>query len=346
MADSDKQILDEQQELYEHFNLVVDKGQASLRIDKFLTSKMENASRTKIQSAASAGCILVNNQSVKANYKVKGGDNISIVLPEPPRELVIIPEDIPLNIVYEDDALIVVDKQAGLVVHPGYGNYTGTLVNALANHIKDSELFTKENIRPGLVHRIDKNTSGLLVVAKTEIALNHLAKQFFDHSTDRKYEALVWGTFPENQGTITGYLARDIRDRKKMHLYANEDEGKWSVTHYKVLEEIGYVSRVECQLETGRTHQIRAHFEHLKRPLFNDERYGGDQILKGTTFSKYRQFVENTFKALPRHGLHAKLLGFTHPITKERMVFESPIPEDMTLAYERWRNYISNRKEV
>jgi len=336
---------DEAQEFFEHFGITVDKGQSPLRIDKFLTEKMMNASRTKIQMAASADCVLVNGKAVKSNYKIKGGDEISVVLPEPPREQEILPENIPIKIVYEDEHLIVIDKQAGLVVHPGYGNYTGTLVNALAYHIKDSELFHKDNTRPGLVHRIDKNTSGLLVVAKTELALTHLAKQFYDHSTERKYLAMVWGTFDNKKGTITGYLDRDIRNRMKMFVYQNPDEGKWSVTHYKVLEEIGYVSLVECQLETGRTHQIRVHFEYLNHPLFNDERYGGNAVIKGTTFSKYKQFVENVFKILPRHALHAKTLGFTHPVTKERMRFESELPEDISAAIEKWRHYISFRKD-
>ncbi len=345
MHDSKDIEQEEQQAFFEHFSISVDPGQAALRIDKFLTEKMTNASRTKIQMAASADCILVNDAPVKANYKVRGGDQISLVMPEPPRVQEITPEDIPLNIVYEDEHLIVVDKQAGLVVHPGFGNYSGTLVNALAYHIKDSELFHKDNTRPGLVHRIDKNTSGLLVVAKTEMALTHLAKQFFDHSTERIYQALVWGTFDQREGTITGYLDRDIHNRMKMHVYQNEDEGKWSVTHYKVLEEIGYVSVVECQLETGRTHQIRVHFESLNHPIFNDERYGGDSVIKGTTFSKYKTFVQNIFKVIPRHALHAKTLGFTHPVTKERMRFESPIPEDMSTAIEKWRHYISFRKD-
>jgi len=346
MSDSQKTEQEEQQEFFEHFSVTVDKGQSPLRIDKFLSAKMVNASRTKIQMAANAECVLVNDKAVKSNYKVRGGDKISLVLAEPPREHEINPENIPLDIVFEDEHLIVIDKPAGLVVHPGFGNYTGTLVNALAYHIKDSELFHKDNTRPGLVHRIDKNTSGLLVVAKTEMALTHLAKQFYDHSTERKYLAIVWGTFDEKQGTITGYLDRDIRNRMKMHVYRNEDEGKWSVTHYRVLEEIGYVSLVECQLETGRTHQIRVHFESINHPIFNDEKYGGNSVIKGTTFSKYKTFVENIFKIIPRHALHAKTLGFTHPVTKERMTFESEIPEDMTTAIEKWRHYISFRKEL
>lgn len=345
MCNSKEIEQEDQQEFFEHFSVTVDPGQSPVRIDKFLTDKIVNASRTKIQLAASTDCVLVNEKPVKSNYKVRPGDFISLVMPEPPRTHEIIPEDIPLNIVYEDEHLIVVDKQPGLVVHPGFGNYSGTLVNALAFHIKDSELFHKDNTRPGLVHRIDKNTSGLLVVAKSEVALTHLSKQFFDHSTERVYQALVWGTFNDREGTITGYLDRDVRNRMKMFNYQNEDEGKWSVTHYKVLEEIGYVSVIECQLETGRTHQIRVHLESKGHPLFNDERYGGNSVIKGTTFTKYKQFVENTFKIIPRHALHAKTLGFTHPITNERMCFESEIPEDMTQAIEKWRHYISFRKE-
>jgi len=340
-----EQNIDEQQEFFEHFNITVDPGQEPVRIDKFLTSKMVNTSRTKVQMATSAECVFVNKQIVKANYKVKPGDEISLVLPEEPQNTEIIPENIPLDIIYEDDQLIVINKAAGMVVHPGYNNYTGTLVHALAYHIKDSELFNKENLRPGLVHRIDKNTTGLLVVAKTEYALTHLAKQFYDHSSDRKYLALVWGTFDEKEGSITGYINRDIRNRKVMHNYENEEEGRWSVTHYKVLEELAYVSVVECRLETGRTHQIRVHFKHIGRNLFNDATYGGDRVLKGTTFSKYKQFVENTFKIIPRHALHAKTLGFTHPTTKERMNFEAPIPDDLTQAIEKWRHYVSFRKD-
>jgi len=343
VKEEDLQI-DNSKELYEHYSWVVDKGQGALRIDKFLTDKMENASRTKIQAAITAGSVLVNGASVKSNYKVKPLDNISIVMAEPPREIELIPEDIPLDVVYEDEHLIVVNKQAGLVVHPAHGNYTGTLVNALAYHIKDSELFRKDNTRPGLVHRIDKNTSGLLVVAKTDLALSHLAKQFYEHTTDRKYIAMVWGNFEEEEGTVTGYLDRDKKDRKKMCVYENEGEGKWSVTHYKVLERLAYVTLIECQLETGRTHQIRVHMEYIKHPLFNDEKYGGNRILKGTTFSKYKQFVENAFKILPRHALHAKTLGFVHPATGEKMLFNSDYPEDMSKVIEKWRVYTNSRR--
>ena len=336
--------IEDSKELYEHYSWQVDKGQRALRIDKFLTDRMENASRTKIQAAIKVNSVLVNGAAVKSNYKVRPLDSISIVMADPPREIELIPEDIPLNIVYEDEHLIVINKQVGLVVHPGYGNYTGTLVNALAYHIKDSELFKKDNMRPGLVHRIDKNTSGLLVVAKTELALLHLAKQFYEHTTKRKYLAMVWGNFEEMEGTITGYLDRDKKDRKKMHVYENEEEGKWSVTHYKVLESLGYVSLIECQLETGRTHQIRVHMEYAKHPLFNDDKYGGNRILKGTTFTKYKQFVENCFKILPRHALHAKTLGFIHPATGEEMLFNSNYPEDMKKVIEKWRIYTDSRK--
>ncbi len=333
-------------EWFEHYRFEVDKGQSSIRIDKFLAAKMENTSRSKIQTACDAQCVLVNKASVKANYKVKGGDSISIVLPTPPHNFEIIPEDIPLDIVYEDEHVLVLNKPAGLVVHPGYGNYTGTLVNGLAHYLKDSELFQTDDLRPGLVHRIDKNTSGLLVVAKTEVALKHLSKQFYDHTTERKYLALVWGSFEEKEGSVSGYLARDLQDRLKMHVYQDESEGKWSLTHYKVLENLAYVSLIECQLETGRTHQIRVHMEHIKHPLFNDERYGGDKILRGTTFSKYKQFVENVFRILPRHALHAKTLGFTHPVTEERLFFESELPQDMEQAIAKWRHYIAYRNDI
>jgi len=343
VKEEDLQI-DDAKGLYEHYSWVVDKGQGALRIDKFLTDKIENGSRTKMQAAIKAGSVLVNGVVIKSNYKVRPLDNISIVMAEPPREIELIPEDIPLDVVYEDEHLIVINKQAGLVVHPGYGNYTGTLVNALAYYIKDSELFKKDNVRPGLVHRIDKNTSGLLVIAKTELALLHLAKQFYEHTTERKYIAMVWGNFDEDKGTITGYLDRDKKDRKKMHVYETEEEGKWSVTHYKVLERLAYVTLIECQLETGRTHQIRVHLEYIKHPLFNDEKYGGNRILKGTTFSKYKQFVENAFKLLPRHALHAKTLGFIHPATGEKMLFNSDYPEDMSKVIEKWRVYTNSRR--
>ncbi len=334
----------ESQELYEHYRFVVDKGQSLLRIDKYLFNKLESISRTKIQSAASAGNILVNDISVKPNYKVKPEDIISIVLPHPPRELEIIPEDIPVNIVYEDDDIIVVDKEAGMVVHPGHGNYTGTLVNALTYHMKDLPLFQKGELRPGLVHRIDKNTSGIMVIAKTEFALNHLAKQFFDRTTERRYVSLVWGSFDETKGTVEGNIGRSLKDRMKMTVFTDETMGKPAVTHYHVMEPLGYVSLIECKLETGRTHQIRVHMEYIGHPVFNDDRYGGNTIVKGTTFTKYKQFVQNCFKIMPRHALHAKSLGFIHPTTKKKLFFDSEIPADMKAVIEKWRTYTAGRQ--
>lgn len=334
----------QEQELYEHFNIVVDKGQTMLRIDKFLFNRLENTSRSKIQAASEAGSILVNGQAVKSNYKVKPNDEISIVLPHPRRELEIIPEDIPIKIVYEDDELIIVNKDPGMVVHPGHGNYTGTLVNALTYYLKDSPLFQKGEERPGLVHRIDKDTSGLLIIAKTEYALNHLAKQFFNRTTKREYVAIVWGNVPDEEGTITGNIGRSLKDRMKMAIFPEGDYGKHAVTHYKLIERLGYVNLVSCRLETGRTHQIRVHFEYINQPLFNDARYGGDQILKGTTFTKYKQFVQNCFKILPRHALHAKSIGFVHPKTGKEMLFDSEIPDDMLQCIDKWRNYTSNRE--
>lgn len=333
----------QQDELYEHFALTVDKGQAMLRIDKFLTNRLESTSRNRIQAAADSGNILVNGKSVKSSYKVKPLDSISIVMPYPKRELEIIPENIPLRIPYEDDDLLIVDKAAGMVVHPGHGNYTGTLVNALTYHLQDLPLFQEGDMRAGLVHRIDKNTSGLLVVAKNEKAHARLAKQFFDHTIERRYVALVWGNFEEDEGTITGHIGRSHRDRLKMAVFADGSDGKHAVTHYKVLKRYGYVTLVECRLETGRTHQIRVHMEWTGHPLFNDERYGGDRILKGTTFTKYKQFIENCFAIMPRQGLHAKSLGFTHPATGEKAYFESALPEDMETVLAKWDSYISHR---
>lgn len=333
----------ENQELFEHFRIEVDKGQKPIRIDQFLANRIENASRSRIQSSAKAGNILVNDIAVKSNYKIKPEDVISIVMSYPPREIEIIPENIPLKFVYEDEDLVVIDKAVGMVVHPGHGNFSGTLVNALAYHLKGSPLFKEGEERPGLVHRIDKNTSGLLVVAKTEIALQKLAKQFFDHSTHRRYLALVWGTPSEDEGTITGNVGRSYTDRVKMKVFPDGEEGKHAVTHYKVIEKLGYVSLVQCELETGRTHQIRAHFEYIKHPLFNDEKYGGDKILKGTTFTKYKQFVHNCFKMLPRHALHAHTLGFIHPTTGKEMHFVSELPDDMKNTIDKWRNYVENR---
>lgn len=337
-------ISEEQTELFEHYKVVVDRGQALLRIDKFLSAKIQNASRTKIQEAADAGSILVNGKSEKSSYKVKPCDVISVVLPHPPHVTDLIPENIPLNIMFEDDHLLIVNKEAGMVVHPGFGNYTGTLVNALAWHLRDNPMFSSGEMRPGLVHRIDKDTSGILVIAKTDFAMNKLASQFFNRTTDRKYIALVWGELKDDEGTITGNIGRSLRDRRVMCVYEDGSEGKHAVTHWKVLERLGYVTLVECKLETGRTHQIRAHFKHIKHPLFNDETYGGNEILKGTTFTKYKQFVNNCFRILPRQALHAKSLSFEHPHTNQRMFFDSPLPDDMQQVIEKWRNYIANRE--
>ena len=327
------------QEFYEHFRFVADRGQSLLRIDKYLVNKIENVSRTRIQGAATAGNILVNNKPVKSNYRVKPGDVISIVMTYPPREIEIFPENIPVDIIFEDDDLIIINKAPGMVVHPGHGNYSGTLVNALTYYLKDLPLFQSGEIRPGLVHRIDKNTSGILVIAKTELAHNKLAKQFFDHSVDRKYLALVWGNLEENEGTITGHIGRNPKDRTRMYVFPDGSFGKPAVTRFKVIERLGYISLVECKLETGRTHQIRVHFQYYKHPVFNDNEYGGDIILKGTTFSKYRQFVQNCFKILPRQALHAKSLRFIHPRTNQPVFFDSDLPEDMQKVIEKWRNY-------
>lgn len=335
--------LTDQQELFEHYRFTADPGQSLLRIDKFLSDRLENASRTRIQNAANAGNILVNSNTVKPSYKIKPGDIVQVVLPTPPREIELIPENIPLNIIYEDDDVLVVNKVPGMVVHPAYGNYTGTLVNALMWHFRDLPLFNTGESRPGLVHRLDKNTSGILVIAKNEYALNRLSKQFYDRTTDRRYNALVWGTPDPREGTITGNVGRNIKDRKIMQVFKDDTEGKTAITHYKVLEDLGYISLIECKLETGRTHQIRVHFSHIKHPLFNDEEYGGDQILKGTTFSKYQQFIKNCFKILPRQALHAKSLSFNHPVTGKRLSFDSNLPDDMLQVIEKWRKYISGR---
>ena len=333
----------EHNELYEHFNFTASDGQVPLRVDKFLMNFIENATRNKIQEAAKNGNILANDVSVKSSYKVKAKDVIRVVLAHPPHENLLVAEDIPLNIVYEDDSLIVVNKPAGMVVHPGHGNYSGTLVNGLIHHIEN--LPTNSNERPGLVHRIDKDTSGLLVVAKTEQAMTFLAKQFFDKTTERVYHALVWGNVAEDEGTIEGNIGRSLKNRLQMTVFPDGDFGKVAVSHYKVIERFNYVTLVECRLETGRTHQIRAHFKYIGHTLFNDARYGGDAVLKGTTFTKYKQFVDNCFKALPRQALHAKTLGFTHPVTKEHMRFDSETPDDIKLALKKWRAYTINAKE-
>lgn len=330
-------------ELFEHLRIIVDGGQNLLRIDKFLTNRIENSSRSKVQEAADSGHLKVNGVVVKSNYKVKPKDIITIELAYPPREIEIIPQDIPLNIVYEDDSLLVINKDPGMVVHPGHGNYSGTLVNALAWHLKDNSQFQNSDPRPGLVHRIDKDTSGLIVVAKTERAKVFLAKQFFDKTSERTYQAIVWGNMEADSGTIEGHIGRSLKDRLQMTVFADGSFGKPAVTHYRVLERLGYVNLIECKLETGRTHQIRAHMRFIGHTLFNDERYGGHEVLKGTTFAKYKQFVLNCFKVLPRQALHAKTLGFMHPVTKEFMRFDTDLPDDMVQAIERWRAYVSNR---
>ncbi|MFZ4106976.1 RluA family pseudouridine synthase [Flavobacterium sp.] len=333
-----------EEELFEHYRFDVPKGQALLRIDKYLMLMVPNATRNKIQNAATNGDIYVNDIPVKSNYKVKPLDVIRILLSHPPFENRVDPEDIPLDIVYEDAALLLINKPPNFVVHPGHGNYTGTLVNALAFHFENLPLNSSE--RPGLVHRIDKDTSGLLVVAKTEAAMTHLAKQFEDKTSEREYVALVWGNVKEEEGTITGNIARHVKDRMQMSVFADPEIGKHAVTHYKVLERFGYVTLISCKLETGRTHQIRVHLKHIGHTLFNDERYGGNLILKGTTFTKYKQFIDNCFKTLPRQALHAKTLGFVHPVSGEMMRFDTEIPKDMSDCIDKWRNYsISNAAE-
>jgi 23S rRNA pseudouridine1911/1915/1917 synthase len=327
------------EELYEHHRFVADLGQEVVRIDKFLIDRMPNTSRNKIQSAAKSGNIRVNDVTVKQNYKIKPGDEVSIVLPFPVRELELIPQDIPLDIVYEDDHVVVVNKPADMVVHPGYGNYKGTLVNALVYHFDNLPHKLQDYYgRPGLVHRLDKHTTGLLVVAKTEKALNDLAKQFHDRTTERRYWALVWGDVEED-GTVTGHLGRSLKNRKLMTVFPDGEYGKHAVTHYKVLERFGYVTLVECKLETGRTHQIRVHMKHIGHPLFNDLEYGGDKILKGTTSAKYKSFIQNCFDLLPGQALHAKTLGFTHPATGEFMQFNSELPDNYKKVLDKWVTY-------
>lgn len=326
-----------EEELYEHHRFEASKGQSALRVDKFLMNMIENTTRNKIQQAAENGSILVNDVAVKSNYKVKAGDVVRLVLAHPTYEQLLTPENIPLDIVYEDDQLLVINKPAGMVVHPGHGNYSGTLVNALAYHFENLPMNSSE--RPGLVHRIDKDTTGLLVVAKTEQAMAYLTKQFAEKTSEREYVALVWGNIEEDEGTVEGNIGRHDTNRMRMAVHESDEKGKHAVTHYKVLERFGYVTLVSCQLETGRTHQIRVHMKHIGHTLFNDERYGGDSILKGTTFTKYKQFVDNCFKVLPRQALHAKTLGFEHPITKEFLRFDTPIPQDLQECIEKWRVY-------
>ncbi len=345
--DQREEIEDEEEDdsLYEHHKFIAEVGQNPLRVDKYLMNFIENATRSKIQKAAKSGNIYVNGEIVKQNYKVKGGDVVQVMFEHPPYEYLLVPEDIPIDIVYEDDTLLVVNKPAGMVVHPGHGNYSGTLINALVHHFDN--LPNNSSDRPGLVHRIDKDTTGLLVVAKTEEAMAHLSKQFFDKSSEREYVAIAWGNIEEDEGTIEGNIGRNPKNRLQNMVYLGDDaeNGKPAVTHYKVLERLGYVTLVSCKLETGRTHQIRVHMKHIGHTLFNDERYGGDRILKGTTFTKYKQFVENCFKILPRQALHAKTLGFEHPVTGNWMSFNTELPQDMVDCIDKWRGYAKSQLE-
>jgi 23S rRNA pseudouridine1911/1915/1917 synthase len=350
MMNDDNELIDaesgEQEELYEHHRIVVDKGQSLLRIDKFLFNRLQNVSRNRVQNAAEAGSILVNGKPVRSSYKVKPQDVVTVVLAHPPRDIELYPDDIPLNIIYEDDQLAVIDKPAGMVVHPAYGNYRGTLVNAMVHHMHphlNGAPITSDSIRPGLVHRIDKNTSGLILIAKTEIAMTHLARQFFERTISRRYAALAWGDFKEEEGTVTAHVGRSMKDRKIMDVYADGSHGKHAVTHYKVMERFGYVTLLECKLETGRTHQIRVHMKYIGHPLFSDETYGGDKILKGTVFTSYRQFVENCFEVMPRQALHAKTLGFLHPTLNKILHFESPLPADFSAVIDKWRGFAKNQ---
>jgi len=337
--------LPEEAELFEHHRIEVDKGQTLIRIDKFLMDRIPNVTRNKVQNAITVDTVQVNGKSIKASYKVKPGDIITISLPHPPREDVVVPENIPLNIVYEDNDLLVVNKAAGMVVHPAYQNWEGTLVNALAYHFQNLPTSQNGEGRPGLVHRIDKDTSGLLVIAKTELAMTHLAKQFYEHSIERTYVALVWGEPQPVEGTINVNIGRSPKDRKVMTAFPEGEDGKHAITHYKSLKSMYYVSLVQCNLETGRTHQIRTHMKYIGHPIFNDATYGGDKVLKGTTFTKYKQFVDNCFKIIPRQALHAKSLGFIHPTIKKFMQFDSEIPEDMMQVIEKWEKYSDYTKD-
>ncbi|MDP2387223.1 MAG: RluA family pseudouridine synthase [Bacteroidota bacterium] len=344
MEAEDLELQEDEQGLYEHHRIVVDKGQEMIRIDKFIVNRIQNATRNKVQNAIDAENVKVNDKPVKANYRVKPFDVITIFYAHPPSEKELVPENIPLNYVYEDDDVVVVNKEPGMVVHPAYGHYTGTLVNALAYHFQNlpdrKQMVNGEEIsRPGLLHRIDKNTSGILIIAKNELSMQRLSKDFVDHNLDRRYVALVWGDFEENEGTITVNVGRNLKNRKVMDVFPNGDNGKHAITHYKVLERLGYVTLIECKLETGRTHQIRVHMKSIGHPLFNDNEYGGDRILKGTTFQKYKHFVENCFEICPRQALHAKSLEITHPKTGKKLKFDSELPADMQAILAKWRTY-------
>ncbi len=340
----DELIEDQNSELFEHYRFVADKGQGMIRVDKYLAMHIVGVSRNRIQQAAEADCILVNNTPVKSNYRIKPLDVISVVMNRPPRELEIIPEDIPLDVVYEDEDLMVINKPPGLVVHPGFGNYQGTMVNAIAYRLKDTPEYDSKDPRLGIVHRIDKDTSGLILVAKNAYAKTHLSAQFFNKTTKRQYIALVWGKISDDEGRIEANIGRSLKNRMLMTVFPEADYGKHAVTHYKVLERLGYVTLIQCRLETGRTHQIRVHMKHIGYTLFNDERYGGNEILKGTNFAKYKQFVQNCFNICPRQALHAQTLGFVHPRTGQELMFEAPLPDDMSQLVEKWRGYIAYRE--
>lgn len=332
---------DEELDLYEHHKIMVDKGQTLMRIDKFLTEKVANATRNKVQQAIDSGGVLVNGKPTKSNYRIKPNDEIKVMLTKPPRETEVLGENIPLDIIYEDSELLVVNKPAGMVVHPAHGNWSGTLVNGLVYHFQNLPEMAGNDGRPGLVHRIDKDTSGLLVIAKTELAMTHLAAQFYHHTIERTYYAIVWGEPEEDEGTIVGNIGRSAKDRKVMDVYPDGSYGKHAVTHWKVLKRLRYVSLIQCNLETGRTHQIRAHMKFLGHPLFNDAMYGGDKIRKGTQFSKYKTFIQNCFDLMPRQALHAKSLGFIHPSSNENMIFQSELPADFQSVLDKWEAYVS-----
>ena len=337
-------IEESDEQKYIHYQYTADKGQTLLRIDKFLIDRIEGVSRNKIQQAAEAGCILVNGKAVKSNYKIKPLDVVALVMDKPRIEVEITPENIPLNIVYEDSDLLVINKEPGIVVHPGHGNYSGTLLNAIAYHLKDEPNFDANDPNLGLVHRIDKDTSGLLLIAKNPTAKTFLAKQFIARTTKREYVALVWGAVGENKGKIEGNIGRDLKNRMLMRVFPDGDQGKTAITHYEIAEKLGYVTLVNCKLETGRTHQIRVHMKHIGHTIYNDERYGGNEVLRGKNASKYKQFVRNTFEDCPRQCLHAKTLGFIHPATKVEMIFNSDLPNDMLKVVEKWRNYVQNNE--
>jgi 23S rRNA pseudouridine1911/1915/1917 synthase len=339
--DLGEDFLDEEEgALFEHHRIVVDKKQSPVRIDKFLTDRLPNTTRNRVQDAIRDEFVQVNEKAVKPNYKIHPDDVITVSLPEPPRDTEVVPENIPLNIVYEDEHLLVVNKPAGMVVHPAFNNWSGTLVNALTYHFQQLPEMKGNEGRPGLVHRIDKDTSGLLVIAKTELAMNSLAKQFFDHSIERTYYALVWGVPEQEKGTVDVFLGRSLKDRRVTTAFPDGDFGRNAVTHYEMLKDLRYVALIKCNLETGRTHQIRAHMKYIGHPIFNDATYGGDRVVKGTIFTKYKQFVDNCFKLIPRQALHAKSLGFIHPATKEFVQFESELPEDFTSVIDKWEHYL------